>query len=103
VAHTYNPSYLEAEIRKILIQGSLGKLFAIPLLQNNKSKMDRKCGSKGRAPDLQVQSPEFKPHSHQNKSTGKNAYIIFTKYIVRSKANTIHIRQLYHSVEKINV
>jgi hypothetical protein len=24
-----------------------------------------KCGSSGRTPDLQVQIPEFKPHSHQ--------------------------------------
>jgi hypothetical protein len=36
-------------------------------LQNNQSKIDWRCGSTGRAPALQVQSPELKPQSNQKK------------------------------------
>jgi hypothetical protein len=33
--------------------------------------MDWRCSSSGRAPALQVQSPEFKSQSHQEKRKGK--------------------------------
>jgi hypothetical protein len=43
-----------------------------PLLQNNQSKVNWKCGSSNRVPDLpvpdlQMQNPEFKPQSHKKK------------------------------------
>jgi hypothetical protein len=38
VAHAYNPSYSEVEIRKI--ETSLGKQFMKTHLQNNQSKME---------------------------------------------------------------
>jgi hypothetical protein len=33
--------------------------------------MDWRHGSSGRVPALQVQSPKFKPQSHEKKSTGR--------------------------------
>jgi hypothetical protein len=33
--------------------------------------MDRRHGSSGRIPALQVQNPEFKPQSHQQKGEGE--------------------------------
>jgi hypothetical protein len=38
-----------------------------PLLQNNHSKMDWRCGSNGRVPVLQAQNSAFKPQYHQKK------------------------------------
>jgi hypothetical protein len=38
-----------------------------PYFQNNQSKMDWRCGSRGRAPALQTQSPDFKTQTHQKK------------------------------------
>jgi hypothetical protein len=47
--------------------------LAKPHLQNNQSKMDWRCGSSSKAPDLQARSPEFKLQSHQKiKTTTKN-------------------------------
>jgi hypothetical protein len=46
-------------------QGSPEKWFTRPHFQNNQSKTDWRCG---RAPALQVWSPEFKPQSHQKKN-----------------------------------
>jgi hypothetical protein len=34
--------------------------------------MDQSCGSRGKAPTLQVQNPEFKPQSYQKK---ENTYV----------------------------
>jgi hypothetical protein len=36
-----------------------------PISKNKQSWMDWRCGSSGRAPALQMQSPEFKNQSHQ--------------------------------------
>jgi hypothetical protein len=41
-------------------------------LQKIQSKMDWKCDLSGRAPALQVQSPEFKLHLTGEKKTKKN-------------------------------
>jgi hypothetical protein len=43
-----------------------------PHLQNNQSKMNRKCGSSGRAPALQVPNPEFKPKINKNNKKTPN-------------------------------
>jgi hypothetical protein len=40
--------------------------------KNNQSKMDWRCDSSGRAPALQVQSPEFKAQSHLKTKQNKN-------------------------------
>jgi hypothetical protein len=40
----------EAEIRRIMIRDQLCKLFMRPYIENNKSKMNWKCGSRGRVP-----------------------------------------------------
>jgi hypothetical protein len=37
-------------------------------LQNNQSRVDRRHGSSGRAPALQMQSPELKLQSHQKQT-----------------------------------
>jgi hypothetical protein len=65
VAHTCNPSYLEAENRRIMIRGQLREIIQKPHIQNNQSKMYWSCDSSCRAPAMQVQSPEFKPQSHE--------------------------------------
>jgi hypothetical protein len=44
---------------KTAVGGHLGQI--VSHLQNNQSKMDWRCGSRGRVPALQVPSPEFKP------------------------------------------
>jgi hypothetical protein len=67
VAHTCNPSYLEAEMGRIKVQGQPRQRVWETHLQNNQSKMDRRCGSKGREPALQAQSSKFKHQSHQRK------------------------------------
>jgi hypothetical protein len=36
-----------------------------PSPNNSQRKIDWRCGSNGRVNTLQVQSPEFKPQSHQ--------------------------------------
>jgi hypothetical protein len=54
-----------------MTQAQLGKYFPRSHLQNNQSKMGWRCGSIGRTPVLQVQSPEFTPQSHQIKKKKK--------------------------------
>jgi hypothetical protein len=58
------PGYSGGEIRRIF-EVSPGKQFERLPLQNNQSKMDWWCGSKGRAPVLQAGSPQFKIQSHK--------------------------------------
>jgi hypothetical protein len=61
VAHTYNPSFWEAEIGRIKVLGQPRQIgFISHHLQNNQSKR-----TGGRAPVLQTLSPEFKLQSHQ--------------------------------------
>jgi hypothetical protein len=57
----------EAEIRRISLRPAQANSSQDPHQQNNQSKMDWRCGSSGRGPVLQVQSPELKPQSHQKK------------------------------------
>jgi hypothetical protein len=65
VAHACNPSYLggwdweDQDLKPAWAESSQD-----PHLQNNQSKMDFRTKSSGIVPTLQVESPEFKPHSH---------------------------------------
>jgi hypothetical protein len=49
--------------------GSKFKPAQANISQNNRSKMDQRCGSSGRTPALQVQSPEIKPQSHKKRKS----------------------------------
>jgi hypothetical protein len=42
-----------------------------PHLQNNQSKIDWRCDSRGRVPALQGQNPKFKPQVHLKKKIKK--------------------------------
>jgi hypothetical protein len=69
------------ETETVKSEASLGKYFTRPNPQNKYSKMYRMCVSRGRGPALQVQSSEFKSHSHKKKSTqkrtGSEAQVVF--------------------------
>jgi hypothetical protein len=56
VVPAYNLSYWEAKIRRISIWGQPREIVWETPLQNNKSKMDWRCGSSGRALALQAQN-----------------------------------------------
>jgi hypothetical protein len=45
----------------IAAQGQIGQTVLKAPLQNNQSKTDWRCGSGGRVPALQAQTPEYKP------------------------------------------
>jgi hypothetical protein len=64
VARAIILSTWEADLCKIADLSLTWKMVQ-PHLQNNQSKMDRRCGST--APALQGRCPEFKPQSHQNR------------------------------------
>jgi hypothetical protein len=70
----------EAEIGRIAVRGHPSKQFARPHFQNNQSQMDRRCGSRNRAPAWQVQTPEFKSHSHlkKKKIKGQSLMLFWT-------------------------
>jgi hypothetical protein len=53
----------EAEIGRVAVQDQPGQIVGELLISKitTANKMDGKCGSSGRAPGLQVGSPEFKP------------------------------------------
>jgi hypothetical protein len=73
VVHTCNPTYLGGRDQEN--QGSRpeeANSSQDPHLQNNQSKMNRRCGSSGKAPALQVQNPKFKPQ--YTKQTRKKSY-----------------------------
>jgi hypothetical protein len=62
----------ESEIRRITVQGQPEEIVCeTPSPKKKKKKaqsnMHWRFGSSSRMPALQVQSPEFKPQSHQNK------------------------------------
>jgi hypothetical protein len=66
------PATWEAQIGRIVVkvQARTGKQLRDSISKNNQSKMDWRCGSSGRAPALQVQSPEFKfTHTHTHTQT----------------------------------
>jgi hypothetical protein len=68
VAHASNLVTWEAEIRRITVRGQPGQIIhKIPIYKIMRAKMDWRCGSSGGMPALEVQSPEFKPQSHQKK------------------------------------
>jgi hypothetical protein len=59
---------LEAKIERIVVQGQLRQIaLKAPISKISRAKMDWRCGSSSTAPALQVQSPKFKPQSHQKK------------------------------------
>jgi hypothetical protein len=57
----------EDKIRRIRLRPARANSLRDPLLQNNDSKMDSKCGSSGKVLALQVRSSECKPQNHKNK------------------------------------
>jgi hypothetical protein len=61
----------EAEIRKVhSLRPAQAKSSQDPISKNNQSKMDWRYGSGSRVHALQMQSLEFKPHTHQKKKKG---------------------------------
>jgi hypothetical protein len=45
---------LEVEIRRIIVRGQPGQIGMRPHFQNNKSKMDWRCGSNSKVPILEL-------------------------------------------------
>jgi hypothetical protein len=61
----------EAEILKIAAPANSSP---DPHPQNNQSKMNWGCGSKLKAPTLQVRSPKFKSQSHKKKKKERKKF-----------------------------
>jgi hypothetical protein len=60
-----------AEIKRIEVQGQTWQIVHETHLQNNKSKMDRRCSSSCKAPVLQVGSPKVQTSVSKKKFAGK--------------------------------
>jgi hypothetical protein len=72
VAYALIPTTSETETGRISVQEQQGQIFRKTLIcKITRAKMDQGCGSKGRAPALQAQSPEFKHQSHPKKKKKK--------------------------------
>jgi hypothetical protein len=66
----------KTEIRRITFKTSPGKYFPRLHLQYNQSKMDWRCESSGREPDLKVGSPKFKLQFHQKQTKTKKLDVL---------------------------
>jgi hypothetical protein len=71
---------METELWRILVRGQPRQKFARPHLQNNKSKMDWRCGLSNQPIALQVGTTEFKPQSPPKKKKTVIDYQIFSMY-----------------------
>jgi hypothetical protein len=71
VAHAYNPTTQEAEIRRITVWSQPWAQFLRPYLENTQHKTGWRSGSCGRMPTEQARGTEFKPQYCQKEINQK--------------------------------